>query len=307
MKNKQWVWITGVTGYTGSFLVKEIRQRYPDTLILGLGRKPECKLSLDAYSSVDLVDAKAIDEQLKLYPAKLIFHLAAAMPPLSDQELWHLNVAMIYELMIALSRSKLLNTKLLSVGSAAELMNKASGAYTENDPAFGFTPYGKSKAVQAKLAKLLAKELGLDVYFARSFNFLGPGLPEKWVAGRLCKQLATSKEKLVLGNLQAERDFVDIRDVVSAYCDIVEKGEPGEVYNVCTGRATAISTLVEKACELLGDERPEIESDMEQLSRSEVSSVYGDPQKITRATGWRPKIAFTQSLQDMIEAYRDAE
>ena len=95
--------------------------------------------------------------------------------------------------------------------------------FAENHEALGTNAYGKSKAAQYRLAKHLAGELDLKVYYPRTFNILGPGLPEKWVAGRLCNQLISSKE-LVLGNLQAQRDFLDIRDVVCAYCDLVESG-----------------------------------------------------------------------------------
>lgn len=305
MSNGNWIWITGATGFSGSFLAEELKKRNPGSSILGIGRREVAGLPVDVLESVDLTDPKAIDRCVEAYPPSHVYHLAAAMPPASDGDMWHFNVAMIHELLSGLARGGKQQVKVLSVGSAAELQHKPAGAYTEDDPSLGFTPYGKSKAAQARIAVQLGKELGIDVYVARAFNFLGPGLPDKWVAGRLCQQLATSRDKIVLGNLQAERDFVDIRDVASAYCDIVEKGQPGIVYNVCTGVSTPIESLVQQACALLGDECPEIQSDAEQLQRSEVSVVYGDPTRLQAATGWQPQFDLDQSLRDMIESYRD--
>lgn len=305
MTTESWVWITGVTGFSGPFLAQELKNRKPQARILGLGRQANSSAPVDKYQTLDLLDGAAIQACCEAHPPAEIYHLAAAMPPASDAEMWHQNVAMTYELLTALARAGYKQTKILSVGSAAELEARPGGAYLEQDRALGATPYGKSKAAQMRIAQALALELGLSLYFARTFNLLGPRLPEKWVAGRLCRQLATSKEKLILGNLQAERDFVDIRDVAVAYCAIMEHGQQGELYNVCSGNALAISRLVDIACELLGEESPHIESDAIQLSRTEVSSVYGDPAKIFKATGWQPSISVKESLRDMLESYRN--
>lgn len=297
-------WVSGVTGFSGGFLVDEIRRRDPQGTIVGLGRRASCDVPVDAYASVDLAGAPELDPLCERYPPDRVFHLAGAVPPAGVAELWHSNLAGTHNLLVALGRRRLPECRFLCVGSSAELLPKAGGFYTEEDLAVGFSEYGKSKAAQTRLAFALGRDLGIAVFNARTFNLIGPGLPARLVAGRVCEQLASKARPLQLGNLHPERDFIDVRDAVAAYCDILEKAAPFEIYNVCTGVPVSIRSLVRSAAAVLGDSMPDIASDSAQAGRNDIDRVYGDPRKLREATGWQPRIALAESLRDMLEKYR---
>lgn len=298
------IWVSGVTGFSGAFLVDEIRRRYPRCRIVGLGRRADCGLALDVYRPLDLVDNPELDSLCREYPPQRVFHLAGAMPPALPAELWHANLAATHNLLVALGQNGLHECRFLCVGSSAELSPNASGYYTEEDTAVGFSEYGKSKAAQTRLAFALGRELDVPVFNARTFNLIGPGLSTRLVAGRLCEQLASGARIVKLGNLHPERDFVDVRDAVAAYCDILEKAAAFEIYNVCTGNPVSIASLVRIAASVLGDSMPEIASDVMQAKREDINRVYGDPRKLHEATGWQPRLSLFESLRDMLEIHR---
>lgn len=298
------IWISGVTGFTGAFLVDEIRRRYPGSRILGIGRRAAGGLPLDDYASLDLAASPDLDALCRQYPPQRVFHLAGAMPPTEPAELWYANLATTHNLLVALGRSRLRDCRFLCVGSSAELGPNDTGYYTEEDLAVGFSEYGKSKAAQTRLAFALGHTFDIPVFNARPFNLIGPGLPSRLVAGRLCEQLASGARTVKLGNLHPERDFVDVRDAVAAYCDIVERAGAFEVYNVCTGNPVSIENLVRTAAGVLGDAMPDVESDSVQSGRRDIDRVYGDPRKLREATGWRPRLSLSDSLRDMLENCR---
>jgi GDP-4-dehydro-6-deoxy-D-mannose reductase len=298
------IWVSGVTGFSGGFLVDEIRRRYPRSRILGLGRRAVCGLAVDVYMPVDLVSNPDLDSLCRQYPPQRVFHLAGAMPPAEPAELWHANLAGTHNILAALGRNGLHECRFLCVGSSAELSPNTTGHYTEEDTAVGFSEYGKSKAAQTRLAFALGRDLDIPVFNARPFNLIGPGLPTRLVAGRLCEQLASGASTVKLGNLHPERDFVDVRDAVVAYCDILEKAAAFEIYNVCTGIPVSVERLVRTAATLLGDSMPEVDSDATQAKREDINRVYGDPRKLRDATGWQPRLSLSDSLRDMLEIYR---
>ena len=297
-------WISGVTGFTGAFLVDEVRRRHPRGTIVGIGRRTASSVLVDNYVSLDLAARPDLDSLCRQYPPQRVFHLAGAMPPANPADLWYVNLATTHNLLAALGRSGLRGCRFLCVGSSAELGPNETGYYDEEDLAVGFSEYGKSKAAQTRLAFALGHTFGLPVFNARPFNLVGPGLPGRLVAGRLCEQLASGAGTVKLGNLHPERDFVDVRDAVVAYCDIVEKARAFEIYNVCTGTPVSIGDLVRAAAAVLGDAMPVVESDSVQSGRRDIDRVYGNPRKLRDATGWRPRLSLSDSLRDMLDSCR---
>jgi GDP-4-dehydro-6-deoxy-D-mannose reductase len=170
---------------------------------------------------------------------------------------------------------------------------------SETSPDGGETVYGKTKWAQTSLARLLGWQLGIPVIIARPFNLLGPGLPPNWVAAEMCRQLVEKKGKIHLGNLDSERDFIDVRDAVEAYWLLATRGEPGEIYNVSSGKPIRIRDLFSILTEIHSTPCT-VEVDPGRLRKEDLFRVYGDNQKLKAATGWEPRILLKQSLQDML-------
>jgi len=148
---------------------------------------------------------------------------------------------------------------------------------------------------------------GLDVIRARAFNHLGPGQSDRFVAAALASRIAANErngsEVVRVGNLQARRDFTDVRDVVRAYRLLAADGEAGEAYNVCRGAARAVSELAEA---LIARARHpmRLEADGELLRPVDVAEVRGDPSKLHDAAGWRPEVPLEQTLDDLLDDWR---
>ena len=141
----------------------------------------------------------------------------------------------------------------------------------------------------------------------RPFNHLGPGQSEQFVAPAIAARIARAErdgtDTIAVGNLSARRDVTDVRDVVRAYRLLVEAGEPGEAYNVCTGEAITVRSLVDL---LLGLARRPIEltTDPSLLRPVDLPVLRGDATKLRAATGWEPKIAIEQTVADLLDDMR---
>lgn len=169
------------------------------------------------------------------------------------------------------------------------------------------TPYGASKAAAEMVCLQACAGRGLDVVRVRAFNHLGPGQSDRFVAAALASRVAanerTGSEVVRVGNLQARRDFTDVRDVVRAYRLLAAGGEPGEVYNVCSGAARAVSELAE-ALVARARHPMRLVTDGELLRPVDVAEVCGDPSKLHHATGWRPEVPLEQTLDDLLDYWR---
>jgi GDP-4-dehydro-6-deoxy-D-mannose reductase len=147
---------------------------------------------------------------------------------------------------------------------------------------------------------------GIEVMVTRVFNLIGPRLPIRLVAGSLCAQFVDPTCTVIrVGNTSTQRDFVDVRDAVAAYWSVAERGRPGEVYNVCSGRPVSVESILGKLAEAAG-RSPRIEVDTARLRANDPAVVFGDNAKIRQATGWTASIPLMESLRDMISETRKA-
>jgi len=166
--------------------------------------------------------------------------------------------------------------------------------------------YGVTKAALESLCRAYADRL--RIVLARPFNHIGPGQSPNFVASSFARQVADieagrAEPVLRVGNLDARRDFSDVRDVVEAYCLALERCEPGTPYNICSGRAVAIHDLLDTLLSMT-DVSVRVEQDAGRLRPSDVPVLVGSAEKLNRATGWEPKYELHQTLRDILDGWR---
>jgi GDP-4-dehydro-6-deoxy-D-mannose reductase len=178
---------------------------------------------------------------------------------------------------------------------------------TEGAPFRPVTPYAASKIAADQLGLQAWLGYGLEVLRVRAFNHLGPGQATAFVAPALAERIALNErdgsDVVPVGNLTPRRDITDVRDVVRAYRLLMTHGEPGEAYNVCTGRDLSIGELAEHLVALAAHPM-RLEPDPALQRRVETPVLRGDNAKLRRTTGWEPEIPLDQTLADVLAEHR---
>ncbi len=296
------VWITGATGFTGSYLVNFLKDVVGLSLVIGLARSLTDSSKTDAFYAVDLTRPAAVKKIAQHAPPAVVFHLAGLAPPADEAAMWHLNVGGTVQLLHGLAAAGCSGCTVVCAGSAAEYRMASAEPLNENSPCGGAAPYGFSKWAQTCTALALGKELGIKVMVARPFNLVGPGLPGRLVAGAICAQFTDSDSQVVrVGNVRSQRDFIDIRDTVEAYWKIAEYGKGGEVYNICSGKPTSIEDMLGVFSDLSPVDK-QIVTETARMKNVDLDCIYGSNEKLYQASGWRPRFSLRQSLRDMLEA-----
>jgi GDP-4-dehydro-6-deoxy-D-mannose reductase len=194
------------------------------------------------------------------------------------------------------------------VGSADAYGSGAAGALIREDAPFRpLNPYGLSKAAQDELGELYAATYRLKVIRTRTFSHTGPGQRPQFALAAFAEQIARvdaglQPPEIKVGTLDAVREYGDVRDVVAAYRALVERGEAGEAYNVCTGEGHRLRDLLDQLLDLAGV-RATVISDPSRVRTRDVDHVVGDPAKIRARTAWTPSIPLERTLTDL---YQDA-
>jgi GDP-4-dehydro-6-deoxy-D-mannose reductase len=178
----------------------------------------------------------------------------------------------------------------------------------ETNPLRPLSPYAVSKVGQDLLGYQYFMSYKIPIIRTRGFNHEGPRRGAVFVCSDFAKQIADIERGrrppvIRVGNLEARRDFTDVRDVVRAYWLSLERGVPGEVYNICSGKAWTIREMLDL---LLGmtDAKVKIEQDPARMRPSDVPVLLGDASKFRKATGWEPTIPFDQTLRDLLDYWR---
>ena len=179
----------------------------------------------------------------------------------------------------------------------------------ETNPLRPLSPYAVSKVAQDYLGYQYFQSYGLKVVRTRGFNHTGPRRGHVFVTSNFCSQVAAielglQEPVIRVGNIDAIRDFTDVRDMVRAYWLAVTKAKPGEVYNIATGNGIVIREMLERLISLASVE-VKIETDPERLRPSDVEILIGDASKFKADTGWEPRIPFDQTLRDLLDYWRN--
>lgn len=308
--------ITGVGGFAGSHLADFLLTE-TDWQVIGCDlfeeNTPAHLRGRIACSSVDLCDSEAVQRMLGETAPDVILHLAALAkvgdswdnpwPVLHNNIRGQLN---ILEALVHLGAT----ARVMVVGSNEEygLVQPGELPLTEKSPLRPNSPYGVSKVSQDMLGLQYHLSHELPVIRVRPFNHIGPRQSPGFVAPDFARQIAEAEAglrpaRIKVGNLEAQRDFCDVRDMVRAYYLAVDRGVPGEVYNIGSGQARSIQELLDV---LLSHSRVEItiETDPTRLRPSDVPLVLCDASKFRALTGWTPVIPFATSLRDVLDDWR---
>lgn len=169
--------------------------------------------------------------------------------------------------------------------------------------------YAATKACQNMIGNIYAQAYDMEIMMVRAFNHIGPGQSSIFVVSDFCRQVAEIEKGqrepvMYVGNLNARRDFTDVRDVVEAYGLLAEYGRPGETYNVGRGEAVSIEEILEMIIGL-SDEKIKVEIDRNKLRPVDVPVIEADISKINKLTGWKPKISLIQTVKETLDYWRE--
>ncbi|HET9328765.1 MAG TPA: GDP-mannose 4,6-dehydratase [Candidatus Eisenbacteria bacterium] len=312
------VLVTGVTGFAGSHLVDYMLSR-GDCEIFGIQRWRSRTENIEHFADkitileCDLRDASSTRDTLEKVRPDWIFHLAAqSFVPTSwsaPTESLTTNIVGQVNLFEAMRRLGLqCRIQLACSSEEYGMVYPDEIPIRETNPLRPLSPYAVSKVGQDLLGYQYWMSWKLDCVRTRGFNHEGPRRGPVFVASDFAKQIADIEKGrrppvVHVGNLEAKRDFTDVRDMVRAYWLALEKGEPGEVYNIATGRSWTIREVLDQLLSLTTT-KIEVRQDPARLRPSDVPVLLGDSSKFVKVTGWKPTIPFEQTLRDMLDYWR---
>lgn len=310
------VLITGVTGFVGGYLASHLGQD-PQLELYAIVRDPK-RLLPSLHKRVviftgDLCNAEFVVQTLKKIQPNQLYHLAGqSAEPQAWSDPWSTFQANVQGQLNLLSGmiDLGLKTRFLTVTSS-----KVYGAVpssqmpiSEATPLRPDSPYGVSKAAQDLMAQQYYLSHQLPVIRVRAFNHIGPRQSTAFVTAAFAHQIASIEAGLrepimKVGNLAVKRDFTDVEDVVRAYQGLMSQGEPGQVYNVSSGKAVAVQQLLDILLRL-SEVNIEIKQDAARMRPSDQPISYGNIIKIRQEINWEPTISIEDSLARILDYWR---
>ncbi|MFC1628603.1 GDP-mannose 4,6-dehydratase [Gemmatimonadota bacterium] len=305
------VLITGVSGFTGRYLVEYIREIDPDIPISGVDVQAPDNLYGCAFTRIDLQNYSEISRVITEINPAYIFHLGGVNFSDQPQHFFDVNVVGTLNLLEAVrNAAEQIDPTILIVGSSAEygMVNEDEHPVSEHNPLRPVSHYGVSKVAQDLLGFQYFMSFGLKVIRVRPFNLIGPGQSADYVCGSLVQQFAEIEQgirspEILTGNQTPERDFIDVRDLVKAYWMLMMKGTPGEVYNIGSGESASVRDVLQI---LLESTRMDITvtTDPGKERQSDIPRMVSDITRITSQVGWTPTISLEVALYDMLQHAR---
>jgi GDP-4-dehydro-6-deoxy-D-mannose reductase len=302
--------ITGAAGFAGSHVVEALGGSEDVVGWTHHAPPPQEIARLARWQRVDLLNPSEVREAIARLKPSSVIHCAGApnvahswrdtVTPLSA------NVLATHHLFDALSRT----------GTACRVVVTGSGtvyaastaALTEESPIAPSNPYAVSKLVQEQLAFRAAHEDGVDVIVTRSFNHTGPRQSAAFAAPNMARQIALieagrAEPVIRTGNLDAQRDITDVRDMARAYIALLRRGVSSTLYNVSSGTTRVMRSVLD-ALVARARVQVRVETDPALMRPNDTPVVLGDPTRLREATGWRPEVSFDQTLDDLLTYWR---
>jgi len=314
--------ITGIAGFTGIHLAQYILSRNNESQevelygidIAGNGSEGVKPFLEDVkFLNCDMLKKEEVKETIDEIRPDKIFHLAGltfqANPREFSERFYTTNVFGTINLLEAVRELRIDPIIHIACSSAEYgLVSENENPVKETNPLRPLSAYGISKLAQDMVGYQYHKNYGLKIVRTRAFNITGPGERENFVCSGFARQIALiekgkQEQAIHVGNLEAKRDFVDIRDVVRAYWLTSEKGIWGEVYNICSGKAYSIGEIL-KILLQMARENIVIRKDPERMRISDIPAQVGSFEKIHKQTGWEPIIPLEETLRDLLDYWR---
>lgn len=305
--------IIGGAGFVGGYLIRELASAGWDVEVTCL---PGEKIAADCMCyELDILRKEDISAVIAESAPDVIFHLAAQSsvalswkkPGLTAE----VNVIGTINVLEAVRESGKSGIRMLLIGSGEEYGFIRSGAcpITEDEVLRPGNVYAATKACQGMLGEIYARAYKMDIVMVRAFNHSGPGQLPAFVISDFCRQIAEiekgMREPVIsVGNLEAMRDFTDVRDVVRAYRLLAEKGTPGQTYNVGRGKAVKIQYILDTALSM-ASLPVEVRRDPARMRASDIPLIEPDTAKIKADTGWSAEISMEQTISDTLGYWRN--
>jgi GDP-4-dehydro-6-deoxy-D-mannose reductase len=291
--------ITGGKGFVGTWLAEHLRRSGDEVVAIDI--------------ETDIADQAALDPVVADAAPDAVYHLAART---HVGESWEvpaevLRVNVLGTAAVLAAARRVPGAPTVLVVSSAEVYGSVRPEQLpldEGSPVAPVTPYAASKAAAEQVALQAWRGYGQPVVVVRPFNHVGPGQAPTFAVPALARRIVEARRSgastLAVGTLTTRRDFTDVRDVVQAYRLLVEHGEPGGVYNVCSGRDVAIADVADRLLALAGSHL-ELVTDPALVRPVDVPVLRGDPGLLASATGWKPVIPLDDTLRDVLASWED--
>jgi GDP-4-dehydro-6-deoxy-D-mannose reductase len=310
--------ITGITGFVGSHMAEYALAHGAE--VFGSSRWRSRTENIEHLRSqiklieCDLRDLASVRGLLETAEPTHVVHLAAqsfvGASWQTPAETLSTNIISQVNLLEGIRRFTIA-PRVLVVGSSEEygFVCPDELPIRETNPLRPLSPYAVSKVAQDMMGYQYFMSYGLPIIRTRAFNHEGPRRGEVFVTSNFAKQVAEieagmREPVMSVGDLTPRRDFSDVRDVVRGYWLLLERGEPGEVYNLCSGRSWAIQQVLDFLLDQSRVKSIAVETDPARLRPSDVMILEGDSSKIRKATGWEVEIPFERTLRDLLAYWR---
>jgi GDP-4-dehydro-6-deoxy-D-mannose reductase len=306
------VLVTGATGFAGSHLVDDLLKQGHEVFgLVYTAEAPYNGVKDDAFTGVagDLLDLASLKAAMDKARPEVIYHLAgwaltaqSWANPGKTIGVNTVGTANLLQAAVAYGRPRVVAVTSAEIYGVVKPEELPIDEDSVPDP---HHPYGVSKWAAGRLIPLFQRRHDLPVIEARPFNHIGPGQSLGFVVPDFASQLAAIKlgrrpPQISVGNLSAERDFTDVRDVVRAYQCLADRGRPGGSYIICSGQAVPIHYLLNVLVEV-AEVAVEIIYDEERMRPSDTPVLFGSYARLQEDTGWEPEIHLRQSLEDAFE------
>jgi len=300
--------ITGVNGFVGAYLAELLHEQ--DIEVFGTTIDENVHMNHVHVFQMDLLQKEAVQRVMDMVKPDSVYHLAAqASVALSWQNpalTFDVNVKGTVNLLESI-RTTAIHPKILIIGSSDQYGKPVQCPVSEGDAMHPQSPYAVSKVAQEQLAKLYAQAYGMSVILVRAFNHIGPGQGMNFVASDFACRIAQiekgAEPVLSVGNLEAYRDFTDVRDIVKGYYLLMQKGRIGEVYNIGSGNAVSIQKILDILLSF-SKEKIQVAVAQDKLRPVDIPMIACNNAKIRMDTGWQTTYRMEDTLKDILEYWR---
>lgn len=307
--------IIGGAGFVGGYLIRELNGSGWE---VHATRLPDENLSEICCSHfLNILEKESVKPLLDEVMPDVVYHLAAqssvSVSWKKPQLTAEINIIGTINILEAMREAKKQDIRLILIGSGEEygFIRHEACPISENEPLNPGNIYAATKACQGMFGNIYARAYKKDIINVRAFNHSGPGQLPIFVISDFCRQIAEIEKgerppEISVGNLSAQRDFTDVRDIVRAYRLLAEKGVSGKTYNIGRGKAVSIQYILDTALNL-AKVPIKIKQDPARMRASDIPIIEPDVSRIFADTGWKAEITIEKTVEDTLDFWRNEE